>query len=124
MTAPKKDPSAMGLIEGLLTRWQDGGHMLKEDSNSLVDGILTLRKLSLAKRHARNVTKQRRRLLAEKCDRILLALTHGPTDADIVRAVKRGKAPDYGEAYHLLAARNRRRATKLRALAERLRATG
>jgi hypothetical protein len=120
MTAPKKDPSAMGLLKRV--RHECWKFAIGSTAMALGDWIE--KELPTIERHARNVDKQRRRLLAEKCDRILLALTHGPTDADIVRAVKRGKAPDYGEAYHLLAARNRRRATKLRAPAERLRAAG
>jgi hypothetical protein len=114
MTAPKKDPSAMGLLNDLL------GYL--PDRVLPIGGVGP--ELELAERHSRNVDKQRRRLLAEKVEakaraaRSTVDVINCRIDQSNRYGTNRARQLEEKSDYWLA------RATKLRALAERLRATG
>jgi hypothetical protein len=143
MTAPKKDPSAMGLQVGSLFLtwsdhdgafvcgkfrvWQDhlrewnwdAGELSSQSpalytaedaAENLRSALESIGYFGLLNR-PRNVDKQRRRLLAEKCEAKADACEWIATEAGAWGKV----------AWATSGERNQARATKLRALAERLR---
>jgi hypothetical protein len=72
--------------------------------------------------HARNVDKQRRRLLAEVCQLRADSMAVVPGEAVTIARIKHGL--DYWTAVDLVIAAQGKRAAKLRTIAARLRGTG
>jgi hypothetical protein len=104
MPEPKTDRSAMGLLK----RVAKYAHEDRATTPGTTRLARALAQLPTAARHARNIDKQRRRLLAEKCED--LASGHGWDACDVMDKDDQKSAD-----------RHDKRASKLRTIAARLR---
>jgi hypothetical protein len=117
MPEPKTDRSAMGLLK----RVAKYAHEDRATTPGTTRLARALAQLPTAARHARNIDKQRRRLLAEVCQLRADSMAVVPGEAVTIARIKHGL--DYWTAVDLVIAAQGKRAAKLRTIAARLRGT-